>query len=230
MSPGSDGKWQWCYNPPFGTTSTTVSVLATDNCGASTQRSWTATFIRPQAPACALPPNTTYKICQAGQVCLPYQTGNPLGVTCELIDGPGSLSNGSWCLNVTNDRTVTIRVRCSNACGQVCDQTRTYMFLIRPSDCGGPASVGLGGTGNVAAVPGDVDGSGEANIADLARLRLTVRNLRTKATGAAMTVDAASAGYSARADVNCDGAIDYGDISTLLAYLFDAGPEPCTNE
>ncbi|HWO57670.1 MAG TPA: dockerin type I domain-containing protein [bacterium] len=226
-------QWYWCFTPPAdGKYSATVRV--TDACGQTSTRTFTVTFILIDPPACNLPPSGTYLFCQS-PVCIPIAGNNPppqRGVTCQIIDGPGYISNGNWCVNITQRTTFNIVIRCVNSCGGNCQISRTYTFEVDPRDCdGGQAGVGPDGQPVVTGMQaGDVDASGEINIADLALLTHIVSQISGKATGAALNVGSASAGYSSNADVNCDGAINRRDIADLTAYLFNSGPQPCTTK
>jgi hypothetical protein len=226
-------QWYWCFTPPAdGEYSATVRV--TDACGQTSTRTFTVTFILIDPPACNLPASGTYLFCQS-PVCIPIAGNNPppqRGVTCQIVDGPGYISGGNWCVNITQRTTFNVVIRCFNACGDTCRISRSYTFEVDPRDCdGGQAGVGPDGqpvvTGTQA---GDVDGSGEIDIADLALLTHIVSQVSGKATGAALNVGSASAGYSSNADVNCDGAINRRDIADLTAYLFNSGPQPCTTK
>jgi hypothetical protein len=172
-------------------------------------------------------------------ICFGLQGSDPDGnfKICGIKDGLGEVlptgPNGSyeWCYKPTGSGLVPVTVYCADYCGDTCFAPRQFTVLFNTAAyCGtqpsgqvihiGPASV---------STAGDVNGSGDINIADLALLTAMVHERSSiKGSSAAIDVSTAAAGPTqSKADVNCDGRVDRADVAYLTAYIFNNGPVPC---
>ncbi|MFZ5980901.1 MAG: Ig-like domain-containing protein [Candidatus Zixiibacteriota bacterium] len=84
------------------------------------------------APVCTVPDDTTIFKCSVNEVCLPaYGTDIDGNLSyCQLISGPGVLSGGNWCYTPSGNQTVTVKMRCVDACGATCESQFTVVFEI----------------------------------------------------------------------------------------------------
>jgi hypothetical protein len=56
-------------------------------------------------------------------------------VSCQKVSGPGQLVGNFWVYDVTGDETVTVTVRCTDACGAFCEETFIIEFVIDEIYC-----------------------------------------------------------------------------------------------
>ncbi|MEW5700677.1 MAG: VWA domain-containing protein [Candidatus Zixiibacteriota bacterium] len=126
--PGTLSGGNWCYTPS-GDETVTVIIRCTDACGAYCEKTFHVTFDINDAPVCNIPNDTSFFQCTPTQVCLPVSaTGN--NPVCAITSGPGTLSGGNWCYTPTGDQTVTVTIRCTDACGAYCEKTFHVTFDI----------------------------------------------------------------------------------------------------
>ena len=237
--PGQITGGSWCYTAT-GSGTFTVKMLCTDACGATAQRTMKVNIQYASSPVCNLHADTSYILCQAGTICLPiWGTGpEPVGVTCQILTGPGYISGNYWCYYASANATVTVGIRCTNPCGEQCTGSeRTYRIRIDAHDCqGGTAGINFTPGPQVASVlPGDVDRSGVVDLVDLAKLMQYLRSQSSGVKTGASRVGAASAPDRGTfdiqaADANCDGAVDNRDADALSNYLFNNGKRPCSDK
>ncbi|HUU45621.1 MAG TPA: dockerin type I domain-containing protein, partial [Acidobacteriota bacterium] len=227
--PGSIVAGSWCYTPPAYDQTVNVRIRATDACGLSTQK-WMRVIIDYNAvPSCALPPNGYIILCEPGQLCLTFSEVDPasVGVTCTILDGPGVIQGGQWCYNATTRQVVSLTLRCTNPCGDVCTVNRTYTIEIDPNECvPGPTAVQT----PIVRVAGDLNNSGTVDVLDLVLLTRQLNRSVTPAVTTPAVTTAAVRRSNTQADVNCDGSVTEADVMYLAAYLFEGGPAPCSNE
>ncbi|MBI3871979.1 MAG: VWA domain-containing protein, partial [candidate division Zixibacteria bacterium] len=140
VGPGTLSGNQWCYTPS-GTGTVSVTVRCTDSCGLFCEKTFNVTFSLNSSPVCNVPRDTTIFQCSPAQVCLPTgatdSDGNLTG--CSITSGPGTLSGGNWCYTPTGEQSVTVSIRCTDACGAVCEKTFHVTFDINDAPvCGVP--------------------------------------------------------------------------------------------
>ncbi len=231
--PGTLTNGVWCYN---ATTDASFSVTfqCTDACGTSCQTTIYVTININVSPSCAFPANQVFTICPGDMVCLGLEGSDPDGnlVICGQRDGLGEVlptgENGKyqWCYKPTGQGIVPVSVYCVDECGDSCITERLFRILFSdPAFCATqpPGQIVQVGPGEL---QGDVNGSGDVNIADLAMLTSIV-NQMTAAGKYQKTGVTTAAAYQVGADVNCDGRVDKADVAYLTEYLFGNGPKPC---
>ena len=129
--PGTLSGGYWCYTPT-GDQTATVTIRCSDACGAYCEKTFQVTFDINDAPVCSVPRDTTIFQCAPTQVYLPVSAtdanGNLTG--CTITNGPGTLAGGNWCYTPTGDQTVTVTIRCTDACGAYCEKTFHVTFDI----------------------------------------------------------------------------------------------------
>ncbi|MBI3871937.1 MAG: hypothetical protein HY304_02535 [candidate division Zixibacteria bacterium] len=235
--PGQLINGKWCYTPT-GEQTVTVTIRCSDACGAFCEKTFHVYFNLNDPPQCQFAPDQTVNICLGQKQCFPLNAYDPDGnlMVCQLVDGLGEVhataTGYEWCLGALNSGLVQVTVQCIDSCGLMCQTYRTFTFIVDPN-CVGPASVGIGRRPSVSAPavteavirPGDVDGNGQVDVADLARLMRYVYGH----DAAAFNAGAKGQSGAEAADVNCDGKIDRGDVDALSNFLFDSGLEPCQN-
>ncbi|MEW5700875.1 MAG: VWA domain-containing protein [Candidatus Zixiibacteriota bacterium] len=129
--PGTLSGGNWCYTPT-GDGVANVTIQCEDSCGAVCTKTFHVTFDINDGPVCNVPHDTTIFQCTPTQVCLPVSAtdvnNNLTG--CRIMTGPGQLIDGNWCYTPSGDQTVTVTIRCTDACGAVCEKTFHVTFNI----------------------------------------------------------------------------------------------------
>jgi hypothetical protein len=125
---------QWCY-APTGNEIVPMTIRCEDSCGNFCEKSFTVTFVMTtNPPTCTAPNDTTIRLCSPTQVCLPIgctdPDGNLLPNQPSIVNGPGTITNGQWCYTPTQSGAVTVRTRCTDICGQYCEETFTVTFWV----------------------------------------------------------------------------------------------------
>ena len=129
--PGTYDGSNICFTPTASGTYTFV-LEATDACGATHQDEAVINVTINSDPVCVVPNDTTIFQCTPAQVCLPaYATDSDDNLTsCQILSGPGTLVNGTWCYTPASSQTVTVVVQCEDACGAVCQSQFTVEFEV----------------------------------------------------------------------------------------------------
>jgi len=114
------------------------NVTIMDSCGLSATTSYCIDVDINDDPICDLPGDQQIFECQPRQVCLDVSATDPDDnlVGCEVVSGPGTITNGQWCYNFTGDATVTPTIRCTDSCGAYCEGSFTVTFDLN----GGPTA------------------------------------------------------------------------------------------
>ncbi len=120
-----------CFTPA-GTGIYTFILEATDACGAKGRDTAVITVTINEAPVCHLPNDTSIFQCTGTQVCLPVSATDPNGnlKSCQIVTGPGSLVNGTWCYTPTADQTVNVVIKCEDSSGAYCQDDFTVIFNL----------------------------------------------------------------------------------------------------
>jgi VWFA-related protein len=123
-----------CFTPTAGGAYTFI-LEATDACGAKDRDTAIINVVINTAPVCHLPNDTSFFQCIPTQVCLPVSATDVNGnyKQCQIVTGPGSLSNGNWCYTPTSDQVVTVTVKCEDSCGAYCQDDFTVTFDVNQS-------------------------------------------------------------------------------------------------
>ncbi|MEW5874166.1 MAG: dockerin type I domain-containing protein [Candidatus Zixiibacteriota bacterium] len=125
-----DNVWQW---EPIPGVTDTVYIECADSCGATCQIDFVVSIPNPQPPTCVVPvEDQSFFLCAPALIDLDVYAiaGDDDSVTCEIIDGPGSLANGKWTYNATTTESFDVTVRCTNQCGAYCEETFTVDIRI----------------------------------------------------------------------------------------------------
>jgi hypothetical protein len=135
----SQGLWHYTASEPG---SVDVIVRSTDACGESCDESFTVTFEQNLAPVCQEWSDTTVALSEPMLVQIPFSAtdanGNLTG--CAVVEGRGSIVNGKWQYTPTESETLSVAVRCSDACSLYCESGFTVIFLFY--QCGDANGVG----------------------------------------------------------------------------------------
>lgn len=85
-----------------------------------------------EPPICNLPNDTSLFQCGPTQVALPIGATDPDGNFdhCEIVTGPGSISNGFWTYTPSADITAKVKVMCLDSCGVMCLDSFTVSFNL----------------------------------------------------------------------------------------------------
>ncbi|MDH3938192.1 MAG: T9SS type A sorting domain-containing protein [candidate division Zixibacteria bacterium] len=117
-----------CFVPVEGTN--LMTLYAVDACGDTSACGTSVDIVLNTAPTCLMPTDTTLWNCGPVQLCLPLMAedtdGNFSG--WELISGPGSIVDSSWCYTPQGTETVSVVARALDSCGAYCDQTFSVTF------------------------------------------------------------------------------------------------------
>ncbi len=94
-----------------------------------------------EAPICNIPNDTTFFQCTPTQIALPISATDPDGNLdhCEIVTGPGSISNGFWTYTPSADIATSVKIMCLDSCGAMCVDSFTVSF-----DMNTPPVVDLG--------------------------------------------------------------------------------------
>lgn len=122
-----------------------------DSLNAMTEDTVTVTFDVDQAPQCLVPNDTTITVCSPELVCLPVSVFDPDSnvAICLITQGPGALSNGTWCYQPAGSESVVVEITCADSCGSECVSQFAVDFIfgdtIPPNMiCAGDADVPCG--------------------------------------------------------------------------------------
>jgi Dockerin type I domain len=90
------------------------------------------TVTKNSIPVCDLPANATIFQCTPAQVSLPVSATDVDGnlVSCQITSGPGALNGGNWQYTPSGDETANVTIRCTDECGDYCEETFTITFEI----------------------------------------------------------------------------------------------------
>ena len=129
--PGSLVNGTWCYTPAASEV-VQVTVSGLDQCGNQSTTAFQVTFDLNDPPMCTAPQDTSFFFCTPEQICLPYSASDPDSniALCEVVSGPGSLSNGEWCYLPTIDENASVAIRCTDSCGVFYEDTFTVFIDI----------------------------------------------------------------------------------------------------
>jgi hypothetical protein len=123
------GNWEYT---PSDDEVVTVTIRCTDDCGEYCEDTFTITFELNEAPVCSVPSDQTIVQCTPTLVSLPYSAtdadGNLTG--CMIMSGPGVLVGGNWEYTPSDDEVVTVTIRCTDDCGEYCEDTFTITFEL----------------------------------------------------------------------------------------------------
>ncbi|HUU46548.1 MAG TPA: hypothetical protein VM118_12525 [Acidobacteriota bacterium] len=137
--PGTITNGAWCYTPADRDTTFTVGIECVDTCGAGCRGSFAVTFEMNQPPSCQfLTPSSP--ICTPSIAFVPFTSIDPDGdaVTCRL-DGPGELTDAGWQYIPTPGEQISVRVVCTDPCGDSCEIGWDMSFPARvPPICNLP--------------------------------------------------------------------------------------------
>jgi hypothetical protein len=117
-----------CFTPVEG--SNKITLIATDDCGLADTCYTTVEVVLNSAPVCNVPNDTTITQCVPEEICLDV-TGSDIDgnlESCEIVSGPGTLTDGLWCYTPSGDETAMVTVKCTDECGAVCESSFTVTF------------------------------------------------------------------------------------------------------
>ena len=123
------GNWEYT---PSGDETVTVTVRCTDDCGEYCEDTFVITFDINEAPVCTVPEDQTFFQCTPTMVSLPVSAtdGDDNLTGCTIMSGPGMLNGSNWEYTPSGDETVTVTVRCTDDCGEYCEDTFVITFDI----------------------------------------------------------------------------------------------------
>lgn len=250
--PGTLADGYWTYTPP-GDETVSATITCTDTCGAYTENTFEVIFDSNDPPVCGSMGDTTMLLCSLSEVSLPVTTFDPDDniVSREVIEGPGSVTNGNWVYTPTGTGTVAVTVRCTDACGESCDETFSATFVLNSApECqevndttiymGEPTLISI----PVSAT--DIDGNligctvsdGIGNIVE-SRWEYTPAASDT-VTVSVECIDDCDATCNTEftvimlmyecGDINGDFTVDIDDVVHLIGYIFSGGPAPISME
>ncbi|HWO58069.1 MAG TPA: T9SS type A sorting domain-containing protein [bacterium] len=107
--------------------------VATDDCGNKDSCVQTITVADTQAPSCNIGAGPfTFTQCAPAAVAIPVSaTDNcDAAVTCAVVAGPGTVSGGNWTYTPSGDESFSVTIRCTDDCGNYCEQSFNVTFAI----------------------------------------------------------------------------------------------------
>ena len=122
---------QVCFTPVVGTN--TITLTATDSCGAQVSCMTTVTVVENQPPSVTCHNDTTIFVCDLSEICLSgYSAFDPDGNLTSVVAGGGTLNGNSICFTpVPGLNTLTLTA--TDACGaQASCQTKVTIVLNSP--------------------------------------------------------------------------------------------------
>ncbi|MBU2626135.1 MAG: hypothetical protein KKG33_11310 [candidate division Zixibacteria bacterium] len=248
VGPGSivDGYWQ--YTPSMSEI-VYVTIACTDDCGAFCENTFTVGFDLNDPPVCSDERDTTVLACSEDQMDIQLATVDPNDniVDWEILEGPGSVADGYWQYAPSIGDTVDVTVRCTDDCGEYCDESFRAIFEFNsPPVCGsrGDTTVSMVSLetifvpvsatdpdGNLAGCsvtegPGEVvDGNWQYTPTGPDTLDITVTFVDECAATCDLQFTVTVLMFDC-GDVTSDGATDIDDVVYLIAYIFTGGPAP----
>lgn len=140
--PGSIGEGNWTFTPSTDQ-SFMVKVMCLDECGESCIDSFNVSFEVNSRPVVDIGPDTTFFVCEPGQVCWPTSiTDDEDNVeTIEVVSANGSYdeTTGELCMSVpAGERTYRIILEATDQCGLI--DRDTAMVSV---DFNAPPTLGL---------------------------------------------------------------------------------------
>ncbi len=129
----SDG--YWCYTPS-GDEFVSVTIGCEDSGGLTCETTFEVHFNPNDTPVCDPPDDATFVQCAPAEIVV------PLGITdqdgnieiIEVLSGPGYILHGNWSYlpNEGHD-TLDILVRCTDVCGEYCEESFTVITHVNYS-------------------------------------------------------------------------------------------------
>ncbi|MBD3258239.1 T9SS type A sorting domain-containing protein, partial [candidate division GN15 bacterium] len=134
-----------CFTPDTAGMYTFI-IQATDACGRTDLDTTMVEVGLNTPPVCEVPEDTSFFQCTPTAVSLPVSASDVDANFdhCELVSGPGSISNGYWTYTPSADQTVMIKVMCLDECGAACEDSFFVDFEINKApvvDLGSDASL-----------------------------------------------------------------------------------------
>jgi len=131
--PGAIVDGQWCYTPQ-GAETVTVTVRATDSCGAYCDRTFQVTFDVNQPPTVSCPGDTTLWSCDMTDICISgFAAGDPEGAlepVVVTVDGaPVVMTDGTVCFPPVEGAN-TVVLTAVDACGAQSSCTTVVMVEV----------------------------------------------------------------------------------------------------
>jgi hypothetical protein len=129
--PGSYNGSQISFTPA-ASGSYSFILQAADACGLTDLDTSVVHVTVNSAPVCVVPHDTTIFQCTAAQVCLPVSgadVDNNLR-SVEIVSGPGTLNNGTWCYTPLSSQYVTVTVRATDNCNATSESTFHVQFNV----------------------------------------------------------------------------------------------------
>ncbi len=103
----------------------TITLTATDECGATHSCQTQITVGLNNPPVCNLPSDNSYFVCGDTTFSFPVSATDPDGNLsgCVKTSGPGTLSGGMWTFTTTGPGVYTATFTCTDVCGASCTGT-----------------------------------------------------------------------------------------------------------
>ncbi len=100
----------------------TITLTATDACGATDVCQTNVTVTLNNPPVCNLPTPGTYFVSGDTTMSFPVSATDPDGnlVGCSMISGAGTFDGSTWTFTTNGPGTYTATFECEDACGEVC--------------------------------------------------------------------------------------------------------------
>ncbi len=100
----------------------TITLTATDACGATDNCQTTVTITVNSPPVCNFPPSQTFFVSGDTTLTFPISATDPDGnlVGCTKTSGDGTFDGSTWTITTTGPGTYTATFECEDACGEIC--------------------------------------------------------------------------------------------------------------
>jgi hypothetical protein len=246
--PGTLVDGNWVYTPS-GDEAVLVVVKCTDPCSSFCNNAFTVNFDVNEPPICSGSFDTTIVQCLPSEVALPVPVADPDNNVTEVVilDGPGDIVGTDWVYTPSGDDTVHVTVRCTDACGEQCDDQFTVAFDMNAAPvCSTPTDTAvIMKDPELIVVP--IQASDEDD--NLAGCSVTEgpgqiidgywRYLPERSDTVNVTVEcidqcdaSCEAGFQvvimlyACGDADGNTAVDIDDVVHLIGYIFGGGPAP----
>ncbi len=125
--PGELVNGGWQYEPVGGET-VNVRIVCHNSCGDSCVTEFERTYPQRVQITCDVPADTTIVQCDPAEVSL---SAGAVGASCEVTNGPGTISGGNWTYTPSGDETVSVTIRCiSTDFCDTCEATFSVTFDV----------------------------------------------------------------------------------------------------
>ncbi len=242
----------WVYTPS-GDETVYITIRCTDTCGVYCDDQFDITFDTNDPPSSNGTSEMTFVMCDLSEQSVPIPANDPNNniVDWDIIQGPGSVSDGYWHYTPSGEDTVDLTIRCTDECGEFADVSFSVAFEMNVP----PVCAEINDTVVVMESPREIKipcGANDANgnftgcteshgrgyvqgdswyYTPSGPETLSVSIQCNDDCGATCQTDfTVTVVMLPCGDTNSDSAVDIDDVVYLINYIFGGGPAPASEE